>query len=154
MNQAVAQPNEVIDHLNELIETCRDGQKGFADASEHITDQQWKTFCLEQSRERAKFVGVLQQQVQWLGGNPENSGSPTAAIHRAWINLKSALGGGDASIMAACETGEDSAVASYRSVLEKDLPTNIREVVTQQYHSVKASHDRVKAMRDTDRDQI
>ena len=149
MNQAVAKPNEVIDDLNGLIEICRDGQNGFADASENISNPQWKTFCLEQGRERAKFVGELQQQVQWLGGDPENTGSATAAIHRAWINLKSSLGGGDASIMAACETGEDSALKVYKSVLEKALPANIRQVVTEQCEHVQASHDRVKAMRDS-----
>ncbi len=149
MNKAVAKPNEVIDDLNGLIEICRDGQNGFTEAAESISDEQWKTFCLEQSRQRAKFVGELQQQVQWLGGDPENTGSPSAAIHRAWINLKSALGGGDASLMAACEKGEDAAVAAYVEVLEKDLPTNVREVVAQQYQSVQASHDRTRAMRDS-----
>jgi uncharacterized protein (TIGR02284 family) len=149
MKQAVALPTESIDDLNGLIEICRDGQTGFAEASERLSDPHWKTFCLEQSRQRAKFVGELQQQVQWLGGDPENTGSATAAIHRAWINLKAALGGGDSSIMAACETGEDAAVSAYKNVLEKGLPANVRQLVTQQYESVKASHDRVKAMRDS-----
>lgn len=149
MSKAVPKANEIIDDLNDLIELCRDGQKGFAEASESISDNQWKTFCLEQSRQRARFVGELQQQVQWLGGDPENSGSATGAMHRAWINLKSALGGGDASIMAACETGEDTAVSSYKDLLQKDLPTNVRHVIEQQYQSIQDSHDRVKAMRDS-----
>ena len=96
-----------------------------------------------------KKITELQQQVQWLGGDPENTGSTTAAIHRAWINLKSSLGAGDASIMAACETGEDTAVSAYKSVLEKALPANIRQIVAEQYEHVRASHDRVKAMRDS-----
>lgn len=149
MKEAVAKPTEVIDELNGLIETCRDGQNGFAEAAEKLSDPLWKTFCLERSRERARFVGELQQQVQSLGGDPENTGSASAAIHRAWINLKSALGAGEASIMAACETGEDSAVSAYKNALDKSLPANVRHIVEQQYESVKASHDRVKAMRDS-----
>ncbi len=149
MSKAVAKPNDVISDLNDLIEISRDGQNGFADAAEHITNEQWKTFCLEQSRERAKYVGDLQQQVQWLGGDPENSGSATAAIHRAWINLKSALGGGDGSILSACENGEDAAVSAYKTVLEKELPTNVRDVVAHQYQGILASHDRVRVMRDS-----
>lgn len=149
MKQAVAATSEVIDDLNGLIEICRDGQKGFAEAAESLTRPEWKTYCLEQSRERANFVGELQQQVQWLGGDPENTGSAAAAIHRAWINLKSAFGGGDSTIMAACETGEDAAVKAYKDMLEKGLPVNIRQIVSQQYESIKASHDRVKAMRDS-----
>lgn len=149
MKQAAAPTNEVIDDLNGLIEICRDGQQGFAEASESLTQAEWKAYCLEQSRERAKFVGELQQQVQWLGGDPENTGTAAAAIHRAWINLKSAFGGGDSTIMAACETGEEAAVKAYKEVLEKGLPANIRQIVTRQYERVQASHDRVKAMRNS-----
>jgi len=149
MKQAIAKTDEVIDGLNSLIEICRDGQKGFAESSESLSNPAWKSFCLEQSRERAKFVGELQQQVQWLGGDPEATGSVTAAIHRAWINLKTAFGGGDSTIIAACEVGEDAAVKAYEEVLEKPLPANIRQVILQQYESVKASHDQVKAMRDS-----
>lgn len=147
--KAVAKPDEVVSLLNNLIETCRDGQNGFADAAEHLENPQWKTFCLEQSRQRAQFVGELQQYVQRLGGDPENTGSTAAVMHRAWINLKSALGGGDAAIIAACETGEDSAVNQYKEALEENLPTDVREVVTRQYQNVQATHDRVRAMRDS-----
>ena len=149
MKQAVAKTDEVIDDLNGLIEICRDGQNGFAESFENLSNPTWKSFCMEQSRERAKFVGELQQQVQWLGGDPEDTGSATAAIHRAWINLKTAFGGGDSTIIAACETGEDAAVKAYEKSLEKPLPANIRQVISQQYESIKASHDHVKAMRDS-----
>ena len=148
MSKAVAKPTEVISLLNGLIETCRDGQKGFSEAAENLEDSKWKTFCLEQSRKRGQYVGELQQQVQQLGGDPENTGSTGAAIHRAWINLKSALDAGDASILSACEAGEDSAVKEYRKALEKDLPSNVRDLVTQQYQGILSTHDQVKAMRD------
>lgn len=147
--RAVAKPDEVVSLLNNLIETCRDGQNGFADAAEHLENPQWRTFCLEQSRQRAQFVGELQQYVQRLGGDPDNTGSTAAAMHRAWINLKSALGGGDAAIIAACETGEDSAVNQYKEALEEDLPTDVRDVVMRQYQNVQATHDRVRALRDS-----
>ena len=38
---------------------------------------------------------------------PDNTGSIGGALHRGWIDLKSALGGGDHAILAATETGED-----------------------------------------------
>ena len=149
MNKAVAKPDEVLSTLNGLIETCRDGQKGFADAHEKIQHAEIREFCLEQSRNRARFVGELQQEVQHLGGDPENTGSASAVLHRAWINLKSALGAGDRSIIAACENGEDSAVSEYRKALEQNLPANLRSVIEQQYLTIQQAHDRTKQMRDS-----
>jgi uncharacterized protein (TIGR02284 family) len=149
MAQTVQQPDKVIDTLNNLIETCRDGQNGFADAAEHISDPQIRSYCLEQSRTRAQFVGELQREVRALGGDPDNTGSAAAAMHRAWINLKSALGGGDHAILAACETGEDSAVKQYEEALQSGLPANAQTVVSQQHRSVRQAHDEVKRLRDS-----
>lgn len=149
MNKAVTKPDEVISTLNRLIETCRDGQQGFADAHENIQQAEIRAFCLEQSRNRARFIGELQQEVQHLGDDPENTGSAGAALHRVWINLKASLGAGDRSIMAACEKGEDSAVREYRKALEQNLPANLHAVIENQYLSIKQSHDRTKQMRDS-----
>jgi len=149
MAKTVQKQDEIITTLNGLIETCRDGQNGFKEAAENIEDQQIKRFCFEQSAERARFVGELQQEVRALGGDPENTGSSAAAMHRAWIDLKSTFGGGDGAIIAACETGEDHAVEQYEEALGGGLPANVRAIVERQYHSVKQAHDRVRIMRDS-----
>ncbi len=148
MTKPALKPDQVVSTLNNLIETCRDGQNGYTDAAEHIENPQIKTFCLEQSRTRAQFVGELQQETLSLGGDPENAGSTAAVLHRAWINLKSALGGGDHAILAAAETGEDSAVKAYDNALKEALPAPIRAIVERQRHNVKQAHDLVKTMRD------
>lgn len=148
MSKPVMKQDNVISTLNGLIEICRDGQKGFQEAAERIEDPQLKEFCFEQSRTRAQFVGELQQEVRSLGGDPENTGSTAAAIHRGWIDLKSALGGGDHAILAASETGEDYAVNQYKKALDESLPAPVRDVIERQWQSVKQAHDRVKGFRD------
>jgi len=148
MAKAVQQ-SDVISILNNLIETCRDGQNGFREAAEHLKSPEFKNFCLEQSQKRAQFVGELQQEVRNLGGNPEKTGSTTGAIRRAWMDLKSALGGGDHAILSSCEAGEDAAVKGYQEALANDLPTNIRSVIERQYNNIQQSHNRVKLMRDS-----
>ena len=41
-------------------------------------------------------------------------------MHRAWINLKSAVtSGDDHAILAECERGEDSAVDEYKKAMEE-----------------------------------
>lgn len=141
--------NDTISTLNGLIETCRDGQAGFQEASTNITRPDLKALFAEATTERAKFAGDLQQEVRTLGGDPENSGSVAGALHRTWIDVKGTFTGkDDASILNECERGEDSAVAMYREALDLQLPANIRELVQTQYTSIQAMHDRIRNQRD------
>ena len=140
---------ELISTLNNLIETCKDGQNGFKEASEAVEKSDLKTFLYDCSQQRAEFAGKLQETVRGLGGDPEDSGSIVASIHRGWINLKSALTGNDEqAILNECERGEDSAVKNYNEALAKELPQNIRDIVHEQYIAVQATHDKVKNLRE------
>lgn len=142
--------NKVISTLNDLIETCRDGQNGFKEAAENVKSPDLKTFLNQTAMERAQFVGELQLEVRTLGGDPENTGSAAAAIHRAWIDIKGTLTGkDDHSILNECERGEDSAIEAYKDALKLGLPTNILSTVERQFQSIKQVHDRVKQMRDS-----
>ncbi len=146
----MSQNKEVISTLNSLIETLKDGQEGFRQASEAVKDSQLKSLFNELSLQRSKFAGELQSQVVQLGDSePEDSSSTAGALHRAWINMKSAITSqDDHAILAECERGEDSAVAEYKKAAEAELPGNVRSVVAQQATEVKAAHDKVRNLRD------
>jgi uncharacterized protein (TIGR02284 family) len=142
--------DKVISTLNDLIETCRDGQEGFKEASENATSPELKSFFLEASRERARCVGELQQEVRTLGGDPEKSGSTAGALHRVWMDIKGTLTGkDDTSILNEAERGEDSAVKAFEDALKAGLPSNIRATVQRLFSEIKLTHDRVKQMRDS-----
>ena len=135
--------------LNDLIETLRDGQEGFKQAAEAVRDPQLKSLFVEYSQQRSRFATDLQSQVQSLGKEPETNSSAAGALHRGWINLKSAvMGGNDHAILAECERGEDSAVEEYKKALDDDLPSSLHELVSRQYTDIKASHDRIRNLRD------
>ena len=107
--------DDVISTLNGLIETCKDGQNGFKEAAEGVERSDLKSLFYEFSQQRSQFAGELQSLVQSLGGDPENWGSVAAAIHRGWINIKSAVTGKDeGAILNECERGEDSAKNAYK----------------------------------------
>lgn len=139
---------DLYDTLNDLIETCEDGRKGFAQAAEHLTDPGAKATLAELGRERGRFAAELRGLVRQKGGEAHEDDSTAAAFHRAWLSLKDALGGGDHAILAEAERGEDHAVSEYQDALDEDLPADVRTVVARQYESVKGSHDRVRALRD------
>jgi uncharacterized protein (TIGR02284 family) len=148
----MSQTSTVISTLNSLIETLKDGQEGFRQASEGVKDSQLKSLFNEYSLQRAKFAGELQNQVIQLGEpEPEKTSSTAGAMHRAWINIKAAITSqDDHAILAECERGEDSAVAEYKKAVSEDsrLSAPLREIVSRQYTDVKAAHDHVKALRD------
>ena len=147
----MADINDGIDILEDLIETCRDGENGFKQAAEKINDPEIRGFFLTQSTERAEFARELEAEVQRLGkSNPEHKGSAAGALHRSWMGLKDALGGGTKSILESAEKGEDSAKDAYKKALtDEDLPPSSRPIVQRQAESVRFAHDRVRHLRDT-----
>ncbi len=146
----MSQTKEVISTLNSVIETLKDGQEGFRQAAEAVKDSQLKSLFSELSLQRSKFAGELQNHIIQMGEpDPEDSSSTAGALHRAWINMKSAITSqDDHAILSECERGEDSAVAEYKKAMEADLPSPARDLVSRQYSDIKAAHDRVKALRD------
>jgi len=149
--RGMAQQKEIISTVNSLIETLKDGQRGFKEAADAVKDPQLKTLFNEYSLQRSRFAGELQSEAVRLGeSKPEDSSSVTGAMHRAWIDLKSAVtSGDDHAILAECERGEDSAVKEYRDAMGKEeLSSPIRQIVSRQYTEVQNAHDRVKQLRD------
>ncbi len=142
----MADNDNVISVLNNLIETCKDGQTGFQTAAEGITRSDVKSLLYQYSQQRAQFAGELQNEVRRLGGDPEQTGSVAATLHRGWINIKSAVTGSDENaVIAECERGEDSAVANYKDALaDQKLPADVRSIVERQAAQVKEAHDRIR----------
>lgn len=135
--------------LKDLIEVCRDGQNGYLHASAHVENPGLRDFFGEQSRERARFARELEDEVEKLGTlAPDTSGSIAAALHRAWFELKSDLGGGDQSIITSVEESEDRAKQVYLKALYAELPASAINIVSHQYESVRDAHERVRAIRD------
>lgn len=133
--------------LNDLIQTCKDGQQGFQEAANHVKDPTVRMLFLEYSQQRSKFAGELQQQVMSLGGDPQKSGSTMGALHRGWIDFKAKVTGqSDAAAIHEAESGEDAAVKAYQKALEKTLPNDVRDLIEQQYQSVRQAHARVRSL--------
>ena len=148
--QGMSQRKEIISTLNGLIETLKDGQEGFKQSASGVDDPQLKTLFDNFALQRSKFAGELQSEVVQLGEpEPEDSSSTSGALHRTWINIKSAVTSRDRhAILAEAERGEDSAVSAYRDALEQDLPAPVREIVSRQSSEVKMAHDKIRNLRD------
>ena len=139
---------EFISVLNNLIETCRDGENGFREAAQEVKNADLKALFLDFANERGQYAVELQQRVSQLGQTPETTGSVAASLHRRWIDFKSSLTGkNDQAVIDECERGEDIALESYRNALAKDLPSDLRSLVERQFGGVKAAHDKVRDLK-------
>jgi uncharacterized protein (TIGR02284 family) len=132
-----------------LIETCKDGEKGFKEAAEGLKSADIKAKFLEYSRERAQMAAELQTEVRSLGGDPDKGGSMSGSVHRGWVNLKAAITGrDDHAIVSEAERGEDVAKEAYESALKATLPASAQTLVQQQAAKVRRVHDAVRDLRD------
>jgi uncharacterized protein (TIGR02284 family) len=141
--------NNAISVVENLIETNRDGQKGYKEAAEHVKRPDLKVYFNEQSIERGRFAMELQADLAKLGKPDKTvSGSAGGAMRRAWIDTKVALGGGDKTILESVEAGEDNAKDTYNKALSGTLPPSLMEMVRRQADSVQRAHDKVRMLRD------
>ncbi len=135
--------------LNDLVETSKDGEKGFRTAAEDTKNTELQAVFLRRAQDCATGAADLQQRVARLGGDPEDGGSVAGAVHRGWVSLKGAVSGRtDLAILEECERGEDVAKARYGKALEVTLPEDIRVIVQRQYEGVMRNHDQIRDLRD------
>jgi uncharacterized protein (TIGR02284 family) len=135
---------ETIDCLNGLIAVARDGEHGYRTAAADVNNSELGTIFSEYADQRARFVHDLEKEVVRLGGTPSHHGTVTGMVFRGWMNLKGALtGGGAHAIVAACETGEDSAQAAFERVVNLDITGATRSLVEKQWHQIQEAHQRM-----------
>lgn len=134
--------------LNDLIETCRDGQKGFLACADNVTPPPLKELFQRRSGECELAAEQLEKQVLELGGRPEHGTSVGADLHRRWIDLRAWVSGKDeAAVLSECERGEGVALQHYTDALKQALPMDIREMVERQYAGVIRNLDQIRALR-------
>jgi uncharacterized protein (TIGR02284 family) len=138
---------EVVSILNELIETCEDGIRGFKTASEAVSNPTAKALFASRLPNILRGASELKAEVRRLGGDPEKRGTIAGDFHRAWINLKSAVTGrNEEAIVMECERGEEHAAHVYEDALQKDLPYDTRAIIERQYRGVLENLERVRAL--------
>ncbi len=140
--------DEIVDQLNKLIETCKDGEQGFRTCADHVKSTDLKTIFLGRAEDCQRGASDLQGHVARLGGEPASSSSATGTLHRGWVSLVGTLtGSSDESMLDECERGEDAALERYRDALKQDLPSDIKSVVQTQFEGVKRNHAQIRDLR-------
>lgn len=139
---------DVIETVNDLVETCKDGEYGFRRCAERVEAPALKQALGRHAEECEKSATELQNIITQLGGTAETGGTAMGAVHRGWVSVRDALSGNsDLAVLEECERGEDAALERYRGALEEALPPHVRNIVERQYEGVKRNHIEIRTLR-------
>jgi uncharacterized protein (TIGR02284 family) len=144
-------PEKSINWLNDLIQVNLDSRDGFKEAADNLKgkDSSLITMFRTLSNQRAAQASELQALVATNSEDPADKGSVAAAAHRTWMDIRTALGGGEKAVLEEAERGEDHIKGKYEDAL-KDLGNcSCTTTLRKQYANVKASHDKVRDLRDS-----
>ena len=134
----------------ELVETLKDGQKGFAASAEKLADSErpeWAKTMRRLEQQRAQFAQEIVAMGHQYGDDVNEGGSALGTAHRGWLSLKDALTGDKPSgVLDAAVQGEDHTVSEYEKALKEDLSEGFRTVVQRQHGEIVAARDEVKAL--------
>jgi uncharacterized protein (TIGR02284 family) len=84
---------QVIATLNSLLQTTKDGSKGFRTCAKDVKKGSL-TPVFESSAQRCDDgAAVLETQIRKLGGEPATSGSVGGTLHRRWTDIMSSVTG-------------------------------------------------------------
>jgi uncharacterized protein (TIGR02284 family) len=147
-NTKTALRAETVLALQDLIQVNIDSRDGFNDAAEHVEDVTLAAIFQELSSQRNDQISELRTLVAANAEEPNASGSAAAAVHRGWMDLRAALGGGAAAILSEAERGEDHIKGKYEDALKNEETMGVRDVLSRQYAAVKLAHDRIRDLRD------
>jgi uncharacterized protein (TIGR02284 family) len=143
---------ETIEILNDLVVINNDRIVGYERALEETKteDADLKVLFTKMIDESRKIRVDLAGEVQSLGGEFESGTTASGKLYRAWMDVKAVFTGHDRhAVLSNCERGEDAAQAAYKNALEENnLPGYIRTMLEAQKQMLRASHDKVKALRD------
>ncbi|UYZ59914.1 PA2169 family four-helix-bundle protein [Hymenobacter latericus] len=142
--------------LNELVETLKDGERGYSEALTDVKDQDLKQVFKQYAVQRDSYLTELENAMHNLNMRPAEAkegklDSVVGTAHRAWINIKSVVTGNDRkAILDECERGEDYAVKAFQKAVQSEsLPHEIKSIVEKQYNGIKQAHDQIRSLRDS-----
>ena len=138
------------DVLNQLIESCRDGEHGFRHAASLVTDQTLQSLFNEMADQRQRFAAELLPHAQRFGDPAAAEGTAGAAAHRRWMGARSTLSGhDDGSMLAETRRGDALTVLAFKSAVERGLPATVRDLVERQFTELCHAHDQIDELERT-----
>lgn len=142
---------EIVDDLNDLVKINNDRIQGYEKAIEDNKDADlddlFRHYIIQSQNFRSQLADHI-VRIDGLAVSDATTTDVTSKLHRAWIDIKSALTGKDRdSVLSSVEFGENAAVEAYEDAIAKDhIPAYIKEDLQKQLSDLKASYDKIKSL--------
>lgn len=132
---------QIVKNIKGLVEICKDGEKGYKDASERVDNEEFQTILYRLSQQRAMFRAELENDlIKDYGEEAKTGDSVASKLHRGWLDFKSGLKGNDTkAVLEECERGEQHAIDAYTQALNGELPAYLEERVKNQLDMIKGT---------------
>lgn len=139
--------DSTIDQLNHLVHINKDAEAGFRTAAENVKNSEIETLFAGYAKQHAKFAAELESEIERLGGSASDSGTLGGALHRGWMDVKSALSGHSAaSMIGTCENGEQSAEAAYGEVSDSNTTGQTHTLLEKQREQIRGFLARLRRL--------
>lgn len=128
--------------LRRLIHINRDAESGFETAARSIKNSELETLLLGYAKQHAKFAKELQAELDRVSGDQVTESSTSgAALHRRWLDLKSALvGHSPKAVLSACEDEAQAAEAGYADAGTFGFTGAVGSLITKHEQQIKETH--------------
>lgn len=145
--------DQVAEVLSDLVKINNDRIEGYQKAINQTDELDLKELFAQMVAESKTYQVELNQKLRQNGEERERDTTVAGKIYRAWMDVKATFGGdGRHAILASCEYGEDAAQKAYRQATANDeLPADVSQLVRNQQQSLKASHDKIRHLRDLEK---
>ena len=143
---------EIVEDLNDLVKINNDRILGYEKAVEGTEDAQlddlFRHYIIQSQGFRSQLADHI-VRIDGLAVSDVTTSDVTSKIHRAWIDIKSAVTGKDSdTVLSSVEFGENAALEAYKDAIEKDhLPAYIKEDLMKQMGQLEDALDKIKAIR-------
>ncbi len=142
---------EIVDDLNDLVKINNDRIQGYEKAIEDNEDAQLDDLFRHYVIQSQQFRSQLAEHIVRIDGLAVSDATSTdvsSKLHRAWIDIKSAITGKDReTVLSSVEFGESAAVEAYRDAIDKDhIPAYIKEDLIKQSSELQVALEKVKGL--------
>ena len=141
----MAREDDEIALLNGLIRITLDSVEGYREAAGDARQPALKSHFAARSTERLEVVTLLREQVQFLGGKPEDSGTALGGAHRVFTNLKALVAGeDDAAVLEEVRRGEKHLMNAFNEALDKsDASLDTLDVIEEAHRQIAAGYEKM-----------
>ncbi len=143
---------EIVEDLNDLVKINNDRIQGYEKAVEDNEDTQLDDLFRHYIVQSQNFRSQLADHIVRIDGTAVSDATSTdisSKIHRAWIDIKSAITGKDRdTVLSSVEFGENAAIEAYQDAIDKDhIPAHIKQDLQAQLSQLKQAHDRIQSIK-------